>query len=250
MPPLPLLAIGSGSSQRCSSPMTCGTPPQASLSATTAAARDRLASCARPRRLCTCTCTCYIHTCTCCCCCCCCACVDISRISLLMHTTSTQAVALDVVGRPALAALTMAVEAAAAPVAAAAATARRAAGPRRRVATTLLHPRRLIGRWLDASGASEALCGTTSPAGERECVAAASTPEYRHRRSRTDRVPRTASHPRGRTDTAYRARGADPFFRARTCVIQRPRARGMPLARLASSAARSHRFCSDCEACW
>ena len=96
--------------------MTCGTPPQASLSATTAAARDRLASCARPRRLCTCTC--------------CCACVDISRISLLMHTTSTQAVALDVVGRPALAALTMAVEAAAAPVAAAAATARRAAGPR------------------------------------------------------------------------------------------------------------------------
>ena len=87
-----------------------------------------------------------------------------------MHTTSTQAVALDVVGRPALAALTMAVEAAAAPVAAAAATARRAAGPRRRVATTLLHPRRLIGRWLDASGASEALCGTTSPAGEgREC---------------------------------------------------------------------------------
>ena len=140
---------------------------------------------------------------------CCCACVDISRISLLMHTTSTQAVALDVVGRPALAALTMAVEAAAAPVAAAAATARRAAGPRRRVATTLLHPRRLIGRWLDASGASEALCGTTSPAGERECVAAASTPEYRHRRSRTDRVPRTASHPRGRTDTAYRARGAE-----------------------------------------
>ena len=148
MPPLPLLAIGSGSSQRCSSPMTCGTPPQASLSATTAAARDRLASCARPRRLCTCTCTCT----------CCCACVDISRISLLMHTTSTQAVALDVVGRPALAALTMAVEAAAAPVAAAAATARRAAGPRRRVATTLLHPRRLIGRRQDASGASEALC--------------------------------------------------------------------------------------------
>ena len=94
-------------------------------------------------------------------------------------------------------------------VEAAAAAARRAAGPRRRVATTLLHPRRLIGRWLDASGASEALCGTTSPAGERECVAAASTPEYRHRRSRTDRVPRTASHPRGRTDTAYRARGAD-----------------------------------------
>ena len=64
----------------------------------------------------------------------------------------------DVVGRPALAALTMAVEAAAAPVAAAAATARRAAGPRRRVATTLLHPRRLIGRRQDASGASEALC--------------------------------------------------------------------------------------------
>ena len=132
-----------------------------------------------------------------------------------MHTTSTQAVALDVVGRPALAALTMAVEAAAAPVAAAAATARRAAGPRRRVATTLLHPRRLIGRWLDASGASEALCGTTSPAGERECVAAASTPEYRHRRSRTDRVPRTASHPRGRTDTAYRARGAERASRAK-----------------------------------
>ena len=149
-PPLPLLAIGSGLVAKMLSPMTCGTPPQASLSATTAAARDRLASCARPRRLCTCTCTC---TCTCCC-----ACVDISRISLLMHTTSTQAVALDVVGRPALAALTMAVEAAAAPVAAAAATARRAAGPRRRVATTLLHPRRLIGRRQDASGASEALC--------------------------------------------------------------------------------------------
>ena len=55
-PPLPLLGLAAGSSQRCSSPMTCGTPPQASLSATTAAARDRLASCARPRRLCTCTC--------------------------------------------------------------------------------------------------------------------------------------------------------------------------------------------------
>ena len=49
-PPLPLLGLAAGSSQRCSSPMTCGTPPQASLSATTAAARDRLASCARPRR--------------------------------------------------------------------------------------------------------------------------------------------------------------------------------------------------------
>ena len=43
-PPLPLLGLAAGSSQRCSSPMTCGTPPQASLSATTAAARDRLAS--------------------------------------------------------------------------------------------------------------------------------------------------------------------------------------------------------------
>ena len=148
-----------------------------------------------------------------------------------MHTTSTQAVALDVVGRPALAALTMAVEAAAAPVAAAAATARRAAGPRRRVATTLLHPRRLIGRWLDASGASEALCGTTSPAGERECASKASTPEYRHRRSRTDRVPRTASHPRGRTDTAYRTRGADPRVTSAGYVC-RPALRWVPFISL------------------
>ena len=49
-PPLPLLAIGSRLVAKMLSPMTCGTPPQASLSATTAAARDRLASCARPRR--------------------------------------------------------------------------------------------------------------------------------------------------------------------------------------------------------
>ena len=49
-PPLPLLAIGSRLVAKMLSPMTCGTPPQASLSAATAAARDRLASCACPRR--------------------------------------------------------------------------------------------------------------------------------------------------------------------------------------------------------